>query len=129
MPSKKATNSFRPPSEWKTSLKKLPSSNSSRSSVSVKVIPLFKKASSRKRPAKVSYLYSVVCVKIVGSGLKVTIVPLLSVVPISLTSYCGTPISYSCTQILPSRCTSAFKCVDNALTQLTPTPCKPPETL
>ena len=64
-----------------------------------------------------------------SSGLKVTIVPVISVVPTSLTSYLGTPISYSCWWIFPPRWTTTLRLVDNAFTQETPTPCKPPETL
>ena len=75
-----------------------------------------------------SYLYSVT-VKIVLSGLKVTIVPVLSVSPIIWISPCGLPILYSWTYILPSRCISARKSLESAFTHDTPTPWSPPETL
>ena len=70
-----------------------------------------------------------VSTKIDSSGLKVTSVPVLSVVPISRTSYWGIPILYSCSKTLPALWTSTLKSVDNALTHETPTPCRPPDTL
>ena len=63
------------------------------------------------------------------SGKKVTIVPVLSDVPTSFTGSIDFPLWYSCSQILPSRCTVATSFSERALTQLTPTPCRPPETL
>ena len=45
------------------------------------------------------------------------------------TGYKVLPLSYSCSQTLPSLYTVAFKCSDKALTQLTPTPWRPPDTL
>ncbi len=49
--------------------------------------------------------------------------------PIFLTGPVGLPRSYSCAQIEPSRADSTRIHEDSALTTLTPTPCRPPETL
>ena len=75
-----------------------------------------------------SYLYSVV-VKTVASGQNCCRVPVLSVSPITFTGYSGIPRSYSCWYIFPSRNTCDFIRLERALTQLTPTPCRPPLTL
>ena len=71
------TNETMPPSYWNLWL--LPS----RSSSIVMRMPPFRKASSRRRCASVSKLYSVVS-KICGSGLNVTFVPRRCVVPVDL---------------------------------------------
>ena len=39
------------------------------------------------------------------------------------------PCAYSCSQVQPSRQISSCSASDSAFTQLTPTPCRPPETL
>ena len=79
--------------------------------------------------------------KISSSGRKCTSVPRFSVSPvtfigetskpsrISSTRSCGTPLRNSMKCTRPSRRTVRRSHFDNALTQLTPTPCRPPETL
>ena len=76
-----------------------------------------------------SYLYSVVSVKILPSGLKVIVVPRSSQVPITSTGEVGAPLLYDWRNILPSRWISAMSSVESAFTHETPTPCRPPETL
>ncbi len=49
--------------------------------------------------------------------------------PTFLTGPVGLPRWYSCAQIEPSRADSTRIHDDSALTTLTPTPCRPPETL
>src|ERR1035438_7802211 len=70
------------------------------------------------------------------SGLKVTRVPVLRpALPALVSGPFGTPQEYSCIQVklgplLPSgRQISSSKRSESAFTQLTPTPCRPPETL
>ena len=92
------------------------------------VMPLFRYASSRIRSSSVSYLYSVT-VKMEPSGWKVILVPCLSVEPTSFTAYSGLPLEYSCWYIVLLRKTCTIMWSLKALTQLTPTPCRPPETL
>ena len=67
--------------------------------------------------------------KILSSGQKCTLVPVVSLVPDSRTAYWGTPILYSCSNIFPSLFTVTRSLLLKAFTQLTPTPCKPPDTL
>src|SRR5687767_6569741 len=90
--------------------------------------PLFKYDNSRRRPSRISFLKTVT-VKMESSGQNVILVPVLSLCPDSLTEYCGIPILYSCSKVFPSRWTDTYNFLLKALTQLTPTPCKPPETL
>ena len=78
------TNSFSPSLAWKTSCRVLPSS-SGRRSVRVMVMPALRYASSRMRLAMMSYLNSVVAVKMAGSGQNCWRVPLCSVSPTILT--------------------------------------------
>ena len=93
------------------------------------VRPLVRYAISRKRCASVSKLYSSV-VKMLRSAMKVTVVPLGSVVsPTRFTGSSGTPSMYSWTYRLPSLRTSARSHSLSALTTLAPTPCRPEETL
>ena len=80
------TNDTMPPSYWKRC--DLPS----RSSSIVMTMPPFRNASSRRRCARVSKLYSVVS-KIWASGLKVTLVPRRVVVPVASSAPCGAPRS------------------------------------
>ncbi|KYF81548.1 hypothetical protein BE17_31475 [Sorangium cellulosum] len=56
--------------------------------------PAFRKASSRRRLARMSKLNSTV-LKMTGSGLKEIFVPVLSVTPIALSGAFGTPRAYS----------------------------------
>ena len=63
------------------------------------------------------------------SGLNVTSVPVLVVVPSVLTGYDALPLWYSCIHIFPSLKTFAVKLSERAFTTETPTPCNPPETL
>ena len=70
-----------------------------------------------------------VVVKMLASGQKRTVVPVSSEVPISRTEYFGIPHSYACSNNLPSLRTCTCNNELNALTQETPTPCNPPETL
>ena len=60
--------------------------------------------------------------KISGSGLNVSFVPVLSVSPIATSGAFGTPRAYSWSQTLPSRFTSSFSDSETAFTALTPTP-------
>ena len=66
-----------------------------RSSVMLIFSPALRKASSRRRWLSVSNWKSVVS-KMVGSGLNHTVVPRLSVVPISVTCCWGMPRAYFC---------------------------------
>ena len=52
--------------------------------------------------------------KMVLSGKKVTIVPLSLLLPIDFAGYNALPLSYSCSQILPSIYTVALKCSERA---------------
>ena len=76
-----------PPSYWKRCFLL------SRSSSSVIRMPRFRNESSRSRCDSVSKL-KVVVSKICGSGLKVTLVPRLSVVPVCSSRLCGRPREY-----------------------------------
>ena len=67
--------------------------------------------------------------KMVSSGLKRTVVPWLSDSPMYWSSSCGTPRLYTCFQRFPSRRTVTSRRSESALTQETPTPCRPPDTL
>ena len=68
--------------------------------------------------------------KTLGSALKVVVVPRRSPWgPILRTPIVGSPREYSWAQIAPSRADSTRSHSDKALTTLTPTPCKPPDTL
>ncbi len=58
---------------------------------------------SRSRSSILSYSNTVTFEKNCKSGIKWMVVPVSSLSPTSLTSYCGTPARYSCCQILPSR--------------------------
>ena len=78
---------------------------------------------------RISYSNSVTSLNISLSGVKVTRVPLLSELPISFTGAFGFPLLYDCSYSFPSLKTLATSNSDNAFTQETPTPCKPPETL
>src|SRR6184192_2165629 len=100
-----------------------------RSSVSVIWRPLFRKASSRRRWARVSKLYSVT-VKMLLSGRKWTLVPvLIFAAPVFFSLLVGSPLEYVCSQVNPSRQISSSSSSLRAFTQETPTPCSPPETL
>ena len=123
-----STNSFKPSFEKKVSDLKEPSSRTTRLSVNVRVMPAFRNASSFRRFERISYLKTV-SVKMELSGKKVVFVPVLSILPITCTSCLGIPQAYSCICNLPSRATSTRVNDDKALTQETPTPCNPPETL
>src|SRR6202023_4357653 len=99
-----------------------------RSSVSVISRPLFRNASSRKRCARVSKLYSVV-EKMLRSGKKWTLVPSFLLAPAFFSLLVGSPLEYVCSQVKPSRQISRSSSSLRAFTQETPTPCNPPETL
>ena len=71
-----------------------------------------------------------VAVKIVLSGTKWTFVPvLIFAAPVFLNLLVASPFEYVCSQVKPSRQISRSSSSLSALTQLTPTPCNPPETL
>ena len=61
--------------------------------------------------------------------MKVTSVPVKSVLPVTLSFPLGAPSLYSCWCIFPPLCIVRFKSSDKAFTTETPTPCKPPDTL
>ena len=79
--------------------------------------------------------------KISRSGRKCTSVPRFSVSPVSfigetskplrttISRSCGTPCLNSMKWTSPSRRTVSRSHFDRPLTQLTPTPCRPPDTL
>src|SRR5690242_3174551 len=91
--------------------------------------PLVRYADCRNRWLIVSKEYSVVS-NIVGSAMKDVVVPRREPCgPILRTPDFGLPRSYSCIQTLPSRAVSTRIDDDSALTTLTPTPWRPPETL
>src|ERR1700733_2461420 len=71
-----------------------------------------------------------------ASGLKVILVPVLFLaLPVTTSGAFGTPRAYSCSQVddavspLRGRQISNSSFSESAFTQLTPTPCRPPETL
>ncbi len=66
---------------------------------------------------------------ILASGNQVTLVPFLSVSPISCTSPIGIHLSYLCLYILPFLCTTTSNRSANAFTTDAPTPCKPHDIL
>src|SRR5215469_17273285 len=100
-----------------------------RSSVRVITSPLLRKASSRRRWASVSKLYSV-AVKIVLSGRKCTLVPVFTLAaPAFFSLLVGSPFEYVCSQVNPSRQISSSSSSLSAFTHDTPTPCRPPDTL
>ena len=70
-----------------------------------------------------------VTVKIVGSGLKVIFVPVLSVSPMTVSGATGAPRRYSWKWTWPSRRISILSHSLTALTALTPTPWRPALTL
>jgi len=77
-----------------------------------------------------SYLYSVVSVKMLSSGLNVMVVPRSEHSPMTSTCEVGAPLLYVWRYIFPSRLRiSAISSVESAFTHDTPTPCRPPETL
>jgi len=84
---KNSMNDFSPSSNSKTS------SSSVRLSLIVIFKPFVKKADSRMRSAIVSKLKAIVCLKISGSGLKVTSVPVSFVLPVSLSGVSTLPPS------------------------------------
>ena len=51
------------------------------------------------------------------------------VFPVCFSGATGIPRSYSCSYVLPSRQISSRSVSERKLTQVTPTPCSPPETL
>ena len=67
--------------------------------------------------------------KIVGSGLNLTSVPVESDSPMMCNSSLGFPFSNCWKYFLPLRLTVTSKCSDKAFTTEAPTPCNPPETL
>src|SRR5258708_19540528 len=97
-----------------------------RSSVSVICRPLFRKANSRRRWARVSKLYSET-VKISLSGRKWIFVPRFLVVPVLRSLPCGSPLEYPSSHTLPSRHISRSHCWLSAFTQAPPPPRTPPE--
>src|ERR1051325_7121220 len=91
-------------------------------------MPLLRNAFSRKRSDSLSKLNDV-SVKICESGLNVTFVPRLRVLPVCFSGATGIPRAYSCSHVLPSRQISRCRLSERKLTHETPTPCRPPETL
>ena len=92
--------------------------------------PLFRNASSRRRVARVSKL-NFVASMMDGSGLKVILVPVfLPALPALASGALGMPARVF---LLPGgRRRARFRAAalsESAFTQLTPTPCRPPETL
>ena len=75
-----------------------------------------------------SYLYSVVSVKMLSSGLNVMVVPRSEHSPMTSTCDVGAPLLYVWRYTLPSRLPICYL-VESAFTHDTPTPCRPPETL
>jgi hypothetical protein len=71
----------------------------------------------------------VVSSKICGSGLKETVVPRSFVFPVTFRSSVLSPRAKAIRCTLPLRRTSTRSHSDRAFTTLTPTPCRPPETL
>jgi hypothetical protein len=65
----------------------------------------------------------------VASGIKVTIVPVLSVSPISFNLEVGIHFLYFCLYIFPFLCTLTSNQSDNAFTTEAPTQCNQPEIL
>jgi hypothetical protein len=63
------------------------------------------------------------------SGLNQMSVPRLSVSPTTAGGPSDTPREYDCSYTLPLRCTRTLNHSDRKLTQVTPTPCRPPDTL
>ena len=91
--------------------------------------PFVRYADSRSRWVIVSNEYSMVS-NISGSARNSVRVPRRSPWgPIFLTGPSGLPRWYSCAQTEPSRAVSTRSHSDSAFTTLTPTPCRPPETL
>ena len=124
------TKSTMPPAYWNTSVRGLPSASVTRSSYSTILRPLLRNAISRKRFARVSKSYTVVSVKISGSGQNDTVVPLPRFVGPTSRSFSDVlpwskPMKYS----LPSLRTCTSTREDSAFTTETPTPCRPPDTL
>ena len=63
-----------------------------------------------------------ISVNVVGEGMNFTSVPVLSVLPVTLSFPFGAPSAYSCSCIFPALCIVNFKSSDRALTTETPTP-------
>src|ERR1043166_1150969 len=63
------------------------------------------------------------------SGKKWTLVPRFLLAPDFFSLLVGVPLEYVCSQVKPSRQISSPSSSLSALTQETPTPCNPPETL
>ena len=100
-----------------------------RSSMRVIQTFLVRYADSRRRWLMRSNEYSMVS-NISGSAMKLVVVPRrVPCGPIFLTGVFGLPRSYSCAQTNPSRADSTRIHDESALTTLTPTPCRPPDTL
>ena len=125
------TKSTTPPLYWKVTVCSLPG----RSSVKTTSRPLLRNAIVCRRSITVRATNSVPSeAKMVSSGQKVTVVPFLrpraGVLPVFASLPFGLPPSTnSMPQRSPSRSISRTTRRDNALTTLTPTPCRPPETL
>src|SRR6476619_5789797 len=91
--------------------------------------PFVRYADSRRRCESVSNEYSIVS-NISESARNCVVVPRRPPLgPIFLTGVFGFPRTYSWLQTLPSRADSTRIHEDSALTTLTPTPWRPPETL
>ena len=91
-------------------------------------MPPFRKASCRSRSASVRSENSST-VKISGSGLKWTVVPVPAAMPITASFWRVLPRTKDIWCRAPSRSTVTTSDSDSALTTDTPTPCRPPETL
>ncbi len=115
-------NSTSPP------LKRNDSERSAASSSNTISMPEHRKASSRRWRTSRSGWNSRT-LKILESGLKLTMVPVFWVLPIAASGASGTPREKFCSQTVPSRWISSRSHSDRKLTTLTPTPCSPPDTL
>src|SRR5690348_13332767 len=91
------------------------------------VKPLLRNAISWKRRESVSNEYVVVS-KIVSSAQNVMVVPVSLDLPSFSSGAAGRDATYGWKYLKPSRWISTSSFVDSALTTLTPTPCRPPET-
>ncbi len=99
------------------------------------VTPEFRKASSRRRCSSVFRSNSMV-EKVSAEGKKVTLVPVsgsplgrFGASPVTFRGDTASPLAKRISWILPSRQIFRSSQSDRALTTLTPTPCRPPETL
>ena len=92
-------------------------------------MPRFRNASSRRRFARMFQTYSVVSVKMVGSGWNVTVVPRSDTGCSGCSFTAVLPRSNRISYAMPSRWISTVIQVERAFTQETPTPWRPPDTL